>query len=540
MGSSRIAFVNTGRYRTTKGNEFFSDPVHLVAMHNICKHAGHQSKIFQLGAPDGQTSIQQIQEYSPDVLALSFLDPYKYDLPLTHQLCQALDPPPKMVIMGGPDADLDGAFYRAQLQKQLPSQTRLVHIFGPGEQFFHRWVQLGLSTELEASVVSGMQDMSWRHTETGWEVRGMKAIPLDQQDHSRDYDLSAYRGRVSVKWATGCWAACHFCYNLPQRSDYKSPQLAATEAQQLKQLGATMLDVTSPQFTAHPAKAAALVGALPKETPPVSFTSRVDSLYHSVDRYPEEWQHFANSQAHQIDIGLESFLPARLVRLNKYRKLQQARLQSGQLDALLRFFQHTKTALHLYLIPLDWQMDLEEARQENDALTSLLEQWPEGLYISPDNIGKRLSHAAGSHFSNQMSPMDFLRFERDPRLLLLCYITDWMFAHLLTVAPQLQEPEALVEETKTHFLCDMTSRIIKQLTPLTLPADFLERALHQLRHDKPPESVVQELIALLPFGSRLRLKFFLDSERRGAKKRMRTTLDHLLTAKVQYRRKYKQ
>jgi hypothetical protein len=310
------------------------------------------------------------------------------------------------------------------------------------------------------------------------------------------------------------------------------------EARLLQSLGAKFLDIVSPQFTAHPAKASALLAALFLDSPPLLaslrlfLTSRVDSLAWSLRRHPTTWQHFAQSNSHRIDLGVESFLPSRLLRLGKYRNLKQAQQQKQYFDEILNFFRGSPTRLRLYLMPLDWQMELDEAEQEAQILLRYLDLYPQTIIVHRENIGNRVSYSAGSLFAETMEPLDFLRFQRDPRLFLLSYLVEWLSEKFLQSGEDLKEYALLCEETMTRVLLQSYLRAIALLRSFPPSLVPLERCLSLLSRAEETGEAWELLLGQLPTRAAKKLQKFLRQESRKASKRFVRERDDLLSRKA--------
>lgn len=536
----RIAFVNTGRFRNSH-RSYFSDPVQLVAMHHICKQAGHDSQIFPLGYPDQEQSIQRLQEFCPDILALSFLDPSVDDLERTEFLLQHFREKGLHLLLGGPDTTLQTNTYINGFAPISSTEWRsVILVKGAGE--------LLLSTlsahKFDLTLPEVQEKLKKENIDFSFEkdlfiVQNLKKIPLDQQGYERDYDPSPFHGSFAVKWATGCWATCRFCFNVPQRSDYRSPELACREALHLIELGATLIQIASPQFTAHPNKASAIIEKLPLEQVKVAFAARVDSFYHAMTRNREVWLKFANSNVHQVDIGLDSFLPERLVRIGKHNKLQQAEAQSHHLEEILSFFAGKKAKVALYLMPLDWQMELKEARQEMQILLDYLDRYPFCLLVEADNIINLLSYSTGSFFSKTMAPQDYYFFEKDPRLFLLLNMITWFYQEMLGAVQETNEPSKLADEAFSRVMAKFFLRSVDLL--ITFPSDVIsaKRNLHIRKKTRSGDECLERLLVELPSKLEEKARTFLQREGEKKKQTLEEEIEQLLIKKVHARKNLK-
>jgi len=195
--------------------------------------------------------------------------------------------------------------------------------------------------------------------------------------------------------------------------------MTSDEADHIVTQDASKLLISAPDFLNSPSMASRIIDSLPSGVNRLHFSARVDSLYLAVKHYPNIWQKFA-AKRHRIDLGVESFIPERLVWLGKYRNLKQAAKQQERLAYLLEFFRPTKTSIGFFIMPLDWRITLAEAKVEAEQLQCCLEQY-DYIFLASQNIAKIVSYATGSNFSSTMSSQDFYRFD-DPRLLFLHYL----------------------------------------------------------------------------------------------------------------------
>ncbi|OGC08427.1 hypothetical protein A3F86_04770 [candidate division WOR-1 bacterium RIFCSPLOWO2_12_FULL_45_9] len=246
------------------------------------------------------------------------------------------------------------------------------------------------------------------------------AWPLDQQSFLRPYpDLLLYRHNAEVKWNVGCWARCSFCANEPTALDYRSPDLVLQELAHLRGLGAKNIGIAAANFLADPHRTSKIVDILPDDFSYVFF-SRVDSLYLAIEGYPDIWRRFSIWR-NRIQLGVESFLPERLApdRLGKYPSLRQAMSQEKKLKAILDFFAGTSVIIDAELIWLDWKMTLEEDEKDREILKALLSAYPDNFQTSNGSFMNYLRYSRGSRLAEEMKPVDFFDFQRDPRLLFL-------------------------------------------------------------------------------------------------------------------------
>ncbi len=535
----KIGFINTGTYRDAQGHSYFADPVHLVAMHRICCDAGHESMIFQLGFPSYEASTAQIARFQPDVLALSFLDEEKFHFYETDVFLQSFRNKGITLLIGGPEIQLDHPFYTHWLSHEGRQTWRAALLVkGPGECLIQALAPHDFALE-DPATAQAIRDVAGtlHQDEHGiYHIQVTKELPLEQQKYERDYDLAPYGGVMCAKWAIGCWAACGFCFNIPRPPHYKSPQLAALEAQHLLDLGAKLIEIASPQFTAHPEKASLILDAVSNTAARLSFATRVDTLFLGIRRYESIWRRFAQSHQHQIAVGVDSFLPERLLRLQKYSKLQQANEQPQKIEAILQFFQGTSARIHFYLIPIDWQMDLAEAEKEIQTAADYLYRYPDVLRIPSENIVNRLSHSMGSPFAKHMAPRDFLRFERDPRLLLLHHIT-WDLHHTLhQTAETFHEPTALMEEVISLALIQGfldACRLLRELSVASLP---LDRWIERLSNHRDTSSIIERLLTDLPPQEASKIHAHIERTKKQCPKSLAKTLDTWLECKARSRK----
>lgn len=414
---TRIAFINMcPSYRV--GGNYTVDPVHLVAMDNICKKR-HMSKIFSFGVPCSSASIKNIAEYDPDVLALSYIGHFKAIIEETHDLLKAFGQNKPKLIIGGTDINYYLDEY-AQFSQYYPKDDNSKFdpfwiVKGQGENF----MKIAASNNFNLNTTSSFKNIDHKlEIINGMPViSAMAAVPLSKQGFIRD-KLINYE--VHVKWSTGCWGDCPFCANEKIKIDYRSPKKALEELRHLNALGAHRFSIASPNFLTDHNKGSLLIRTIIKENSILSFTSRVDSLYSALIDHPKTWALFSKGP-NMISLGVESFLPHRLMpdRIGKYRDIKKAAEQKVYLEHIFDFFKGSKTGITLFVIPYDHKMDLEELDQEYRMLDFYALKYFPNVHASLIGIGQVLHHVEGSAFSKTMKPEDFFNFKKDPRTLFM-------------------------------------------------------------------------------------------------------------------------
>jgi hypothetical protein len=249
---------------------------------------------------------------------------------------------------------------------------------------------------------------------------------LAEQIFTRPYkDLSQFNNVGTAKLSSGCNGGCTFCPDGEIVADYRTPEQALEEIQTLAKMGARRIGFASANFPANYQKSSAIARILP---PGIGYhyASRIDSQFFAITRNPDSWKRFAfgNHRGLTIDLGEETPLVDRLSpdRLRKYRTREQALQQNERLAAVLKFFRGSNTIFHLFEIPFDWKMTLAEALEhyrEVNKFCALHEGQVELSFLGSYQL---LTHAIGSPLSNSMSPLDYFRFERDPRALFLALV----------------------------------------------------------------------------------------------------------------------
>jgi|GEM_PF-1320839 len=541
----KIAFVNTGRYTGNQGIKSFSDPIHLVAMHNLCKEAGHQSRIFQLGYPTPEQSIEQIVTFGPQVLGLSFLAPRKDDIELVGALMRPFQKKGVHLYFGGPDVSFDRKFYATRFSWESPENWGSITLVqGDGEHLINAIIPYDFDLRHPKARKALLEKGALVSEEDGIQfVGGLKPMKLDLQGFERDYDITPFNGKLGAKWSTGCWAACDFCPNIPGRSDYKSPTRVREEVQHIIDMGVQKIDVASPQFTAHPTKVAETLAALPENTPEIFFSSRIDSLYHSINRHKDVWTTFAHATTHGIGLGVDSFIPERVLRLKKYHKMAQAKKQNEQLDAVLDFFEDTKVGIVFYLIPLDWEMHLDEVEYELEMALRYMNRYPNIIQVSPEILTTYVSPSVGSHYSSYMQPMDFLRFKKDPRLLLLLYSLYFMLDILYETTEEFDEPFPLMEQAVTRSIARFGLECIRTIRKLpfegmeiehslSLIKDVLDRIFVKEELNFDSNEILRRLLQEAPKKAENKMNKFLARHEKKARKLLAKEYDQMLTLKA--------
>jgi hypothetical protein len=381
-------------------------------------------------------------------LALSFLDEEKFHFYETDVFLQSFRNKGITLLVGGPEIQLDHPFYTKWLSHEGHQTWRAaILVKGPGECLMQALAphDFALEDPVTAQAIRDVAGTLHQDEHGIYHIQVTKELPLEQQKYERDYDVAPYGGVMCAKWAIGCWAVCGFCFNIPRPPHYKSPQLAALEAQHLLDLGAKLIEIASPQFTAHPEKASLVLDAVSKTAARLSFATRVDTLFLAIRRYESIWRRFAQSHQHQIAVGVDSFLPERLCACKNTQAPTSQRTTPKDRSDPTVLSRYIRTNPFL-LDPPRLANGSDGSRKRDTNSRRLLIPLPDVLRIPSENIVNRLSHSMGSPFAKHMAPQDFLRFERDPRLLLLHHIT-WDLHHTLhQTAETFHEPAALMEE----------------------------------------------------------------------------------------------
>jgi len=402
------------------GARYFNEPVHLLGMHNIVRKRGAESAVFQFGLPSNKASVEAVREFGPQFLGLSFIGYEEAMLKGAHEIIGAMEKPP-VIMLGGPDVTFRPGFYSQEFGQysKLEKGEPVCVVEGPGEGFIEA------ITSADGAALKSLLGSNVSIIKTGEHktllVSNFPAIKLNDLDFTRPYDLAGFNGLADVKWEVGCWGTCKYCSNTPGPIDYMSPSRVSEEVKYLSGLGAKHVSVASPNFTADPKKASEIMEVLPSIEFGLSIDSRVDSLFRAIKTDPEAWERFAHlSLGNEIDLGIESFIPERLVRIGKYPDLEKAAMQADKLDAIFEFFKNSKTAIRMYLMQLDWMMDLGEAELEARRTMDVLDKYGNFVFIGiTTGVARPITFQLNSFFSGKMSPIDFFNFKKDPRLLFL-------------------------------------------------------------------------------------------------------------------------
>jgi len=388
-------------------------------MHNIAAKHGIASRIFQFGHPSAEISVREIRDFKPDAVGLSFMGYQPEAIKGAHDLLGSFSEFPDIVI-GGSDPRLNPGFY-------IHEFARYSGMLNGGLLLIARGRGEALITELVSSndgELTAFFNKHARYVRVGGkyiaEFNDVPFVPVENNEVVRPYDLSVFSWNANVNWAVGCFGKCKYCNRIPWKIDYVSPESVLRELRHLRELGARHIRMASPDFTANPDKASEIISVLPVLPEGYSFESRIDSFNRAMTRHPEAWKRFANLSHNQVELGVESFIPERLVQIGKYQTLGEAKAHEGKLRDIIEFFRQTNTVVRMFLISLDWQMDLGEAEIEALKTLEVLNEFSETAYIMPDTgVGRLMAYQIGSHYSKSMRPVDYFRFSRDPRLFLL-------------------------------------------------------------------------------------------------------------------------
>jgi hypothetical protein len=177
-------------------------------------------------------------------------------------------------------------------------------------------------------------------------------------------------------------------------------------------------------------------------------------------------------------------------------------------------------------------MNLFEAEKEARGILFYLNRYPRTIRILPDQIGDILVFSKGSSYSQGRTTIDFLCFQKDPRLLLLHYTAKLIAERMFYAAQFLSEPHALLMETIARALAKSYLRFIQLLQTFSHDIIDLNLALPILKRFFSIQEVWQNLVDLMPNTTKRKINKWIKQETAHLERTLMREMDELLKQKV--------
>ncbi len=214
-------------------------PLGLLYLAGYVRHAGHEVAIFDgTFSPDEQAFVDMVNEFRPDMVGISALQPTRSDALLLARLAAEKGP---VVVLGGPDPTLAPADYLAATGVDI-----VVH--HEGEQTITRLLELLDADDLSPQTLATEAGVAFLD-DTGQPQVNQPRPPIENLDElplpARDLiDMDRYlqvweddNGYSSLTIATsrGCPFGCVWCRDAVHGDSYRqrSPESVAAEVKEL-------------------------------------------------------------------------------------------------------------------------------------------------------------------------------------------------------------------------------------------------------------------------------------------------------------------
>jgi len=414
----KIVWVNARPLLSTSGCKMGLEPFHLLPMHHIAKRYGHESVVVPALDPN------MIKGLKPDVVGLSYVGHDVEDIARGRRFIESFPSERRpRVLLGGSDMRFHGKKYLEVLGDLFPPEAydALTIVVGPGEGVIEALAPHDFSI-IKKDNFNGLPIETMTMSNGRVILFGSKGIPLAEQDFTRPWhDLQRFANAAQLKLATGCAHSCGFCTNEPEKADYRTVPQAKADVREAIGLGAIRGEIAAANFLANPQKGTEILLAAGRCLP-LFYSSRVDSLYRAITRWPSAWRKI-RKWGHEIELGIESVLPLRLLRIGKHKRIDAAIHQNERLDRILGFFRRSNTKIEADLIMFDPGMWLGELVTEVEVLQSLQAKYS-NFIIHAGSVVNRLAYKPGSPLveERKMQQIDFWNYQRDPRCLLLALV----------------------------------------------------------------------------------------------------------------------
>jgi|GEM_PF-2651169 len=379
----RVALCKVQQYKIFKNRPQANEPVSLVGMYNSLRRFGHDPIIIDSGLQPWQESINN---FDPQVVGITA--PAKRYLDEIMPFVQVLKSGGVKVILGGVFATANPEFYAKALNPHAV-------VLGQGEPVIRDLFK----SDYNPARSKKSEFYQGNIGETSI-FRADKLLSLNEISYSRPYFLKYYDG---VGWPTtmyGCLYECIFCTS-DGRASFMAPERALSEIEYLvRALGADTIFPMGGDFTAKPSQATEIVKGIIDNLDLLDvgydFNARIDTLAKSIRRDPGAWKKLFKSTNVLFMPGIETFSPSKLMRLEKYRRIEQAKKHHQYLIEILEFIKGTKAMISGNFIMHDPETGPEEFYNDIFFIRQLLAEYPEHFAISDGEIFNHLMPVDGT------------------------------------------------------------------------------------------------------------------------------------------------
>ena len=381
----KVAFVSPERYWVGKyTGELRVEPSHLVRMHHILASKGIGSKIIVDRASD--SLLAQVQNYRPDVLCVSVLAHV-----LSAQIAPLIDHARQngiKVVLGGSAITTDPGYYAKEYRPDAV-------VLGQGEP------AIGILAGHDFQFGGIPSDLMNRETLEGVPVfSSPRLVKFDDANYERPYSLKPFGHSAYPVVIYGCAHKCNFCTS-DGRFVMRDPENFVEELVYLQnKLGATKFTPIGGDFGASPKRATEIIERILKRRtllePAYDIRIRIDNLASAISMGPKIWKKFLSKGNVLFELGVESSLPQKLHRLNKYRDTVSAEAQRDSLMSILEFIKPTPARAVGSFIMLDPESTVDEVVEDLEWISNTMSRYPDHFLVNTGDIFNYLRPVRGS------------------------------------------------------------------------------------------------------------------------------------------------
>lgn len=351
------------------------EPTSVLGLYNILKRNSNCIMI------DGQALMQSADEITEkisnmnlDYLLLSSFDTIGIWKFLKNTIKKVKEKNPNVVIMVG------GAGATHSSKQALEQISPEVLIIGEGEVFYQKLVE----NEFDFEKLKDM--FEYEIIKNTIVFKSVQVENMDTIDYERNYEMELYNYTAMPNYQRGCIGTCIYCTGCGHvKIRYKSPKKAFEELKYLVSVKkVTRIFPLGPDFTANVHKGAEIIKEFNRENVEgleFVLVVRLDTLYKSMQLYPEDWKIFTEKNQVVFQIGIESFVPKKLMRLGKYKNYNNPYI-NNQADILQELMDKYSAKYNCFFILIDPLSTLEDIKYDMKQMKGFLKKYPTAFLIT--------------------------------------------------------------------------------------------------------------------------------------------------------------
>jgi hypothetical protein len=380
----KVALCKIQEFRMAGKKTPLNEPSGLVGMHNQLLRNGTASIIVDNALQPWQEAVRR---FSPDVVGIT--SPHKALSGETAEFMRELRKTGVTTVLGGIFSTINPKYFAEAFN---PS----IIVLGQGEPVMDELIKH--SFVVQQAKASPMYRGNIGRTAL---FKSDRFMPLDQITFRRPYFLGAYDKFAWPSTVYGCVHECSFCVS-DGSITFRSPESALGEMLYLKRvLGADAFFPIGGDFTASPPQANEIVRGIVSNPELLDagydLNVRIDSLHSAIRLDPKAWKKFLSRTNGVVFMpGLESFVPERLVRLGKYRKLDAAQKHEKMFVDIMDFFKGTRAVMMPNFIMFDPESSPGEIERDLAAIEGYLSRYKGQFSIADGEVFNYLKPVDGS------------------------------------------------------------------------------------------------------------------------------------------------